>query len=253
MYEIDKLKELNFLIENKISEIDFLISKTEREIDHLKQIDFFQEESRDYYFPYNYQTEFTNKEFASHLQYLTELEKVLNKNHLKEQAMIAYLETQIRKKNIYFNSNSPQKSPERKYINTSDIITEEEKETINTQPNETIEDQLEMPPDPAVTFNSPLKGFAIPKLNFKLINEKRKSLGAKVLDSLGGVVNDTNIKRRKSSFSKENGNLNINMYNNKIELVFNNVNGHKRDLSAVNSPMSARVRGSDIVPSSDIL
>ena len=48
--EIDKIKELNFIILNKIQEMDFLIEQAKKTIENLKEISFFQEEKREVFF-----------------------------------------------------------------------------------------------------------------------------------------------------------------------------------------------------------
>lgn len=45
--EIDQIKDMNFLVENKIEEMNNMIRTAEKTINELKQIDFFQEDKRE--------------------------------------------------------------------------------------------------------------------------------------------------------------------------------------------------------------
>ena len=50
MYEIEKLQELNFIVDNQIIELENRIKRTKNQIKCFKSIDFFQEEERELFF-----------------------------------------------------------------------------------------------------------------------------------------------------------------------------------------------------------
>ena len=52
MYEIEKLQELNFIVDNQIIELENRIKRTKNQIKCFKSIDFFQEEERELFFFY---------------------------------------------------------------------------------------------------------------------------------------------------------------------------------------------------------
>ena len=48
--ELEKLKDLNFMISNQIQEIEFSSKRTQSQIANLKVIDFFQEDKREIFY-----------------------------------------------------------------------------------------------------------------------------------------------------------------------------------------------------------
>ena len=59
--EIDQIKDMNFLVENKIEEMNNMIRTAEKTINELKQIDFFQEDKREIYYLNSYNKTITKK------------------------------------------------------------------------------------------------------------------------------------------------------------------------------------------------
>ena len=59
--EIDQIKDMNFLVKNKIEEMNNMIRTAEKTINELKQIDFFQEDKREIYYLNLYNKTITKK------------------------------------------------------------------------------------------------------------------------------------------------------------------------------------------------
>lgn len=119
--EVEQLKELNFLIINKIDELDFLIKTIKQKIFSMKSFSFLGEDSRERYF-INHQD--LNEEFSERRNQIKEYQSQAMRLRTLQKEELDYLRTQIIKTKDICESRNFRK----KYINTTDIIEEDDRD-----------------------------------------------------------------------------------------------------------------------------
>lgn len=122
--ELEKLKDLNFMISNQIQEIEFSSKRTQSQIANLKVIDFFQEDKREIFYLNNLNDKFTNYAFRTILK---EMRQTLTKKS-KEQNRLRKKAEELENKIEMLTNSAYHQKYEKKYINTTDIIEEDEGE-----------------------------------------------------------------------------------------------------------------------------
>ena len=119
--EVERLKELNFMIINKIDELDFLIKTIKQKIFSMKSFSFLGEDSRERYF-INHQD--LNEEFSERRNQIKEYQAQAMRLRTLQKEELDYLRTQIIKTKDICESKNFRK----KYINTTDIIEEDDRD-----------------------------------------------------------------------------------------------------------------------------
>ena len=119
--EVEQLKELNFMIINKIDELDFLIKTIKQKIFSMKSFSFLGEDSRERYF-INHQD--LNEEFSERRNQIKEYQAQAMRLRTLQKEELDYLRTQIIKTKDICESKNFRK----KYINTTDIIEEDDRD-----------------------------------------------------------------------------------------------------------------------------
>ena len=119
--EVEQLKELNFLIINKIDELDFLIKTIKQKIFSMKSFSFLGEDSRERYFINNQDL---NEEFSERRNQIKEYQSQAMRLRTLQKEELDYLRTQIIKTKDICESKNFRK----KYINTTDIIEEDDRD-----------------------------------------------------------------------------------------------------------------------------
>ena len=125
--EIDRINELNFIITNKIQEMDFLIEQTKKAIENLKEIDFFQEEERDVFFINSINSKLNNELINSVVTLRNRFGKEVKRQNYNKKTI-----EKITKEIKQLKSAVYSQTFERKYLNTLNIIDEEDKMEIKT-------------------------------------------------------------------------------------------------------------------------
>ena len=138
MYEIEKLQELNFIVDNQIIELENRIKRTKNQIKCFKSIDFFQEEERELFF--------LNNLNDSYLNSLTKLQlkniRLLLTKKAKEQNKLKKKPEELELKVKAYTNNINLKQSSKLYIATTEIIEEDEKEIKETDLNQSIKDTV---------------------------------------------------------------------------------------------------------------
>ena len=138
MYEIEKLQELNFIVDNQIIELENRIKRTKNQIKCFKSIDFFQEEERELFF--------LNNLNDSYLNSLTKLQlkniRLLLTKKAKEQKKLKKKVEELELKVKAYTNNINLKQSSKLYIATTEIIEEDEKEIKETDLNQSIKDTV---------------------------------------------------------------------------------------------------------------
>ena len=138
MYEIEKLQELNFIVDNQIIELENRIKRTKNQIKCFKSIDFFQEEERELFL--------LNNLNASYLNSLTKLQlkniRLLLTKKAKEQNKLKKKVEELELKVKAYTNNINLKQSSKLYIATTEIIEEDEKEIKETDLNQSIKDTV---------------------------------------------------------------------------------------------------------------
>ena len=119
--EVERLKELNFMIINKIDELDFLIKTIKQKIFSMKSFSFLGEDSRERFF-LNHQD--LNEEFSERRNQIKEYQAQAMRLRTLQKEELDYLRTQIIKTKDICESKNFRK----KYINTTDIIEEDDRD-----------------------------------------------------------------------------------------------------------------------------
>ena len=121
--ELDQLKELNFLARNKNQELDFLIKQMKLKIQNLKAFAYLNEDFRENMNFIN-KTDYINKELSNNIQQLKKEKEYALNNQKAHQNEITFLLNEIKKTKEICESKNFRK----KYINTTDIIEEDNME-----------------------------------------------------------------------------------------------------------------------------
>ena len=137
MYEIEKLQELNFIVDNQIIELENRIKRTKNQIKCFKSIDFFQEEERELFFLNNLNDSYLNSLTKLQLKNIRLLltKKAKEQNKLKKK--VEELELKVKA----YTNNINLKQSSKLYIATTEIIEEDEKEK-ETDLNQSIKDTV---------------------------------------------------------------------------------------------------------------
>ena len=138
MYEIEKLQELNFIVDNQIIELENRIKRTKNQIKCFKSIDFFQEEERELFFLNNLNDSYLNSLTKLQLKNIRLLltKKAKEQNKLKKK--VEELELKVKA----YTNNINLKQSSKLYIATTEIIEEDEKQIKETDLNQSIKDTV---------------------------------------------------------------------------------------------------------------
>ena len=187
--EIDRINELNFIITNKIQEMDFLIEQTKKAIEHLKEIDFFQEEERDVFFINSINSKLNNELINSVVTLRNRFGKEVKRQNYNKKT-IEKITKEIKQLKIAVYSQTF----ERKYLNTLNIIDEEDTMEIK---DTSLNASIHMNNIKRKSISGMRKSFSIPKLNFtKLKANEDNSIKEEMITSLRSI--DNNKKSRNS-------------------------------------------------------
>lgn len=187
--EIDRINELNFIITNKIQEMDFLIEQTKKAIENLKEIDFFQEEERDVFFINSINSKLNNELINSVVTLRNRFGKEVKRQNYNKKT-IEKITKEIKQLKIAVYSQTF----ERKYLNTLNIIDEEDTMEIK---DTSLNASIHMNNIKRKSISGMRKSFSIPKLNFtKLKAKEDNSIKEEMITSLRSI--DNNKKSRNS-------------------------------------------------------
>ena len=187
--EIDRINELNFIITNKIQEMDFLIEQTKKAIENLKEIDFFQEEERDVFFINSINSKLNNELINSVVTLRNRFGKEVKRQNYNKKT-IEKITKEIKQLKIAVYSQTF----ERKYLNTLNIIDEEDTMEIK---DTSLNASIHMNNIKRKSISGMRKSFSIPKLNFtKLKANEDNSIKEEMITSLRSI--DNNKKSRNS-------------------------------------------------------
>ena len=187
--EIDRINELNFIITNKIQEMDFLIEQTKKAIENLKEIDFFQEEERDVFFLNSINSKLNNELINSVVTLRNRFGKEVKRQNYNKKT-IEKITKEIKQLKIAVYSQTF----ERKYLNTLNIIDEEDTMEIK---DTSLNASIHMNNIKRKSISGMRKSFSIPKLNFtKLKANEDNSIKEEMITSLRSI--DNNKKSRNS-------------------------------------------------------
>lgn len=187
--EIDRINELNFIITNKIQEMDFLIEQTKKAIENLKEIDFFQEEERDVFFINSINSKLNNELINSVVTLRNRFGKEVKRQNYNKKT-IEKITKEIKQLKFAVYSQTF----ERKYLNTLNIIDEEDTMEIK---DTSLNASIHMNNIKRKSISGMRKSFSIPKLNFtKLKANEDNSIKEEMITSLRSI--DNNKKSRNS-------------------------------------------------------
>ena len=208
--EIDKIKELNFIILNKIQEMDFLIEQAKKTIENLKEISFFQEEKREVFFINTNNSTLNNELINSVVTVRNRFSKEVKKQNSNKKT-IGTLTQEIKQlRSVVYSQNF-----ECIYLNTLNIIDEEDATEIkDTSLNASIINN----DGRRKSIRGMRRSFSIPKLNFAKLNANIKvdnSIKEEMISSLRSI--DNNKKSRNSDTKLYN--VNTSSIDNNFSLV----------------------------------
>ena len=208
--EIDKIKELNFIILNKIQEMDFLIEQAKKTIENLKEISFFQEEKREVFFINTNNSTLNNELINSVVTVRNRFSKEVKKQNSNKKT-IGTLTQEIKQlRSVVYSQNF-----ECIYLNTLNIIDEEDATEIkDTSLNASIIHN----DGRRKSIRGMRRSFSIPKLNFAKLNANIKvdnSIKEEMISSLRSI--DNNKKSRNSDTKLYN--VNTSSIDNNFSLV----------------------------------
>ena len=187
--EIDRINELNFIITNKIQEMDFLIEQTKKAIENLKEIDFFQEEERDVFFINSINSKLNNELINSVVTLRNRFGKEVKRQNYNKKTI-----EKITKEIKQLRSAVYSQTFERKYLNTLNIIDEEDTMEIK---DTSLNASIHMNNIKRKSISGMRKSFSIPKLNFtKRKANEDNSIKEEMITSLRSI--DNNKKSRNS-------------------------------------------------------
>lgn len=201
--EIDKVNELNFLITNKIQEMDFLIEQTKKAIENLKEIAFFQEEEREVFFINSSNSILNNELINSVVTLRNRFGKESKKQNYNKKTIETITQEIKQLKSVVYSQNF-----ERKYLNTLNIIDEEDTTEIkDTSLNASI---IHINDNRRKSIKGKRRSFSIPKLNFAKLNANAKvdnSIKEEMISSLRSI--DNKKKSRNSDTNLYNVNTSV--------------------------------------------
>ena len=208
--EIDKIKELNFIILNKIQEMDFLIEQAKKTIENLKEISFFQEEKREVFFINTNNSTLNNELINSVVTVRNRFSKEVKKQNSNKKT-IGTLTQEIKQlRSVVYSQNF-----EYIYLNTLNIIDEEDATEIkDTSLNASIIHN----DGRRKSIRGMRRSFSIPKLNFAKLNANIKvdnSIKEEMISSLRSIDN----KKKSRNSDTKLYNVNTSSIDNNFSLV----------------------------------
>lgn len=208
--EIDKIKELNFIILNKIQEMDFLIEQAKKTIENLKEISFFQEEKREVFFINTNNSTLNNELINSVVTVRNRFSKEVKKQNSNKKT-IGTLTQEIKQlRSVVYSQNF-----ECIYLNTLNIIDEEDATEIkDTSLNASIIHN----DGRRKSIRGMRRSFSIPKLNFAKLNANIKvdnSIKEEMISSLRSIDN----KKKSRNSDTKLYNVNTSSIDNNFSLV----------------------------------
>ena len=208
--EIDKIKELNFIILNKIQEMDFLIEQAKKTIENLKEISFFQEEKREVFFINTNNSTLNNELINSVVTVRNRFSKEVKKQNSNKKP-IGTLTQEIKQlRSVVYSQNF-----EYIYLNTLNIIDEEDATEIkDTSLNASIIHN----DGRRKSIRGMRRSFSIPKLNFAKLNANIKvdnSIKEEMISSLRSIDN----KKKSRNSDTKLYNVNTSSIDNNFSLV----------------------------------
>ena len=208
--EIDKIKELNFIILNKIQEMDFLIEQAKKTIENLKEISFFQEEKREVFFINTNNSTLNNELINSVVTVRNRFSKEVKKQNSNKKT-IGTLTQEIKQlRSVVYSQNF-----ECIYLNTLNIIDAEDATEIkDTSLNASIIHN----DGRRKSIRGMRRSFSIPKLNFAKLNANIKvdnSIKEEMISSLRSIDN----KKKSRNSDTKLYNVNTSSIDNNFSLV----------------------------------
>ena len=208
--EIDKIKELNFIILNKIQEMDFLIEQAKKTIENLKEISFFQEEKREVFFINTNNSTLNNELINSVVTVRNRFSKEIKKQNSNKKTIETLTQEIKQLRSVVYSQNF-----ERIYLNTLNIIDEEDATEIkDTSLNASIIHN----DGRRKSIRGMRRSFSIPKLNFAKLNANIKvdnSIKEEMISSLRSIDN----KKKSRNSDTKLYNVNTSSIDNNFSLV----------------------------------
>ena len=208
--EIDKIKELNFIILNKIQEMDFLIEQAKKTIENLKEISFFQEEKREVFFINTNNSTLNNELINSVVTVRNRFSKEVKKQNSNKKAIETLTQEIKQLRFVVYSQNF-----ECIYLNTLNIIDEEDATEIkDTSLNASIIHN----DGRRKSIRGMRRSFSIPKLNFAKLNANIKvdnSIKEEMISSLRSIDN----KKKSRNSDTKLYNVNTSSIDNNFSLV----------------------------------
>lgn len=208
--EIDKIKELNFIILNKIQEMDFLIEQAKKTIENLKEISFFQEEKREVFFINTNNSTLNNELINSVVTVRNRFSKEVKKQNSNKKTIETLTQEIKQLRSVVYSQNF-----ECIYLNTLNIIDEEDATEIkDTSLNASIIHN----DGRRKSIRGMRRSFSIPKLNFAKLNANIKvdnSIKEEMISSLRSIDN----KKKSRNSDTKLYNVNTSSIDNNFSLV----------------------------------
>lgn len=208
--EIDKIKELNFIILNKIQEMDFLIEQAKKTIENLKEISFFQEEKREVFFINTNNSTLNNELINSVVTVRNRFSKEIKKQNSNKKTIETLTQEIKQLRSVVYSQNF-----ECIYLNTLNIIDEEDATEIkDTSLNASIIHN----DGRRKSIRGMRRSFSIPKLNFAKLNANIKvdnSIKEEMISSLRSIDN----KKKSRNSDTKLYNVNTSSIDNNFSLV----------------------------------
>ena len=208
--EIDKIKELNFIILNKIQEMDFLIEQAKKTIENLKEISFFQEEKREVFFINTNNSTLNNELINSVVTVRNRFSKEIKKQNSNKKTIETLTQEIKQLRSVVYSQNF-----EYIYLNTLNIIDEEDATEIkDTSLNASIIHN----DGRRKSIRGMRRSFSIPKLNFAKLNANIKvdnSIKEEMISSLRSIDN----KKKSRNSDTKLYNVNTSSIDNNFSLV----------------------------------
>ena len=208
--EIDKIKELNFIILNKIQEMDFLIEQAKKTIENLKEISFFQEEKREVFFINTNNSTLNNELINSVVTVRNRFSKEVKKQNSNKKTIETLTQEIKQLRSVVYSQNF-----EYIYLNTLNIIDEEDATEIkDTSLNASIIHN----DGRRKSIRGMRRSFSIPKLNFAKLNANIKvdnSIKEEMISSLRSIDN----KKKSRNSDTKLYNVNTSSIDNNFSLV----------------------------------
>ena len=208
--EIDKIKELNFIILNKIQEMDFLIEQAKKTIENLKEISFFQEEKREVFFINTNNSTLNNELINSVVTVRNRFSKEVKKQNSNKKTIETLTQEIKQLRSVVYSQNF-----ECIYLNTLNIIDEEDATEIK---DTSLNTSIIHNDGRRKSIRGMRRSFSIPKLNFAKLNANIKvdnSIKEEMISSLRSIDN----KKKSRNSDTKLYNVNTSSIDNNFSLV----------------------------------